>query len=106
MLIRNCPPISARKRFRLEKIIKSPETEWQKAHGNVNASGDGEGELRSTPDVPEMGGVLEEVRRVTQKSPSNVAEVLYVGRPLDSKGGLSPTSLSQIRQRNKVVRIR
>ncbi|KAG5647619.1 hypothetical protein DXG03_008972 [Asterophora parasitica] len=25
--IRNCPPISAMKRFRLEKILRSPETE-------------------------------------------------------------------------------
>lgn len=27
VVIRNCPPISALKRFTLEKIIKSPETE-------------------------------------------------------------------------------
>ena len=27
VVIRNCPPISAMKRFRLEKILKSPETE-------------------------------------------------------------------------------
>ncbi|EEB99666.1 hypothetical protein MPER_00613, partial [Moniliophthora perniciosa FA553] len=27
VIIRNCPPISARKRFKLEKIVKSPETE-------------------------------------------------------------------------------
>lgn len=30
--IRNCPPISARKRFKLEKIIYSPETERDMAH--------------------------------------------------------------------------
>ncbi|KAF8807707.1 nucleic acid-binding protein [Phlegmacium glaucopus] len=27
VVIRNCPPISAMKRFKLEKILKSPETE-------------------------------------------------------------------------------
>ncbi|KAI3622322.1 30s ribosomal protein s17 [Moniliophthora roreri] len=27
VIIRNCPPVSARKRFKLEKIVKSPETE-------------------------------------------------------------------------------
>ncbi|KAF8587490.1 nucleic acid-binding protein, partial [Ramaria rubella] len=32
VLIRNCPPISARKRFRLEQIIRSPESEWEQAH--------------------------------------------------------------------------
>ncbi|KAG1749873.1 uncharacterized protein EDB91DRAFT_1235317 [Suillus paluster] len=32
VLIRNCPPISARKRFKLEKILKSPETERDLAH--------------------------------------------------------------------------
>ncbi|OAX44362.1 nucleic acid-binding protein [Rhizopogon vinicolor AM-OR11-026] len=34
-LIRNCPPISARKRFKLEKILKSPETERDLAHMQV-----------------------------------------------------------------------
>lgn len=32
VFIRNCPPISARKRFRLEKIISSPETVRELAH--------------------------------------------------------------------------
>lgn len=32
VLIRNCPPISARKRFRLEKIIGSPETVREQTH--------------------------------------------------------------------------
>ncbi|KAH9911855.1 uncharacterized protein B0H18DRAFT_961574 [Fomitopsis serialis] len=32
VLIRNCPPISARKRFALERIIQSPEREREKAH--------------------------------------------------------------------------
>ncbi|KAH9063268.1 hypothetical protein EDB87DRAFT_1604911 [Lactarius vividus] len=32
VLIRNCPPISARKRFTLEKIVRSPETERAFAH--------------------------------------------------------------------------
>ncbi|EIW86831.1 hypothetical protein CONPUDRAFT_95732 [Coniophora puteana RWD-64-598 SS2] len=30
--IRNCPPISARKRFRLEKVLHSPEGERELAH--------------------------------------------------------------------------
>ncbi|KAG7099112.1 hypothetical protein E1B28_000985 [Marasmius oreades] len=30
VIIRNCPPISARKRFKLERIVKSPETEREK----------------------------------------------------------------------------
>ncbi|KAJ8591495.1 nucleic acid-binding protein [Rhizopogon salebrosus TDB-379] len=34
-LIRNCPPISARKRFKLEKVLKSPETERDLAHMQV-----------------------------------------------------------------------
>ncbi|KAL4069712.1 hypothetical protein V8B97DRAFT_615408 [Scleroderma yunnanense] len=33
--IRNCPPISARKRFKLEKIIHSPETERDLAHAEL-----------------------------------------------------------------------
>lgn len=30
--IRNCPPISARKRFKLEKVLFSPEGERDAAH--------------------------------------------------------------------------
>ncbi|KZT00909.1 nucleic acid-binding protein, partial [Laetiporus sulphureus 93-53] len=36
VLIRNCPPISARKRFILEEIIKSPEGEREKAHAKIS----------------------------------------------------------------------
>jgi small subunit ribosomal protein S17 len=32
VLIRNCPPVSARKRFTLEKIVRSPATESDLAH--------------------------------------------------------------------------
>lgn len=32
VLIRHCPPISARKRFKLEKIISSPDTVHELAH--------------------------------------------------------------------------
>ncbi|TFK48097.1 hypothetical protein OE88DRAFT_1665192 [Heliocybe sulcata] len=32
VLIRNCPPISARKRFTLAKILKSPEAQRTLAH--------------------------------------------------------------------------
>jgi len=31
VLIRNCPPVSARKRFKLEKVIQSPEMEREAA---------------------------------------------------------------------------
>ncbi|KAF8922705.1 hypothetical protein CPB85DRAFT_71485 [Mucidula mucida] len=29
VIIRNCPPVSARKRFKLERVIKSPEAQRQ-----------------------------------------------------------------------------
>jgi len=32
VMIRNCPPISARKRFTLEHIVRSPETEYEMSH--------------------------------------------------------------------------
>ncbi|TFY50157.1 hypothetical protein EVJ58_g11162, partial [Rhodofomes roseus] len=32
VLIRNCPPISARKRFTLERVLRSPERERELAH--------------------------------------------------------------------------
>ena len=35
VLIRNCPPVSARKRFTLEKVVRSPETERDLAHAAV-----------------------------------------------------------------------
>ncbi|EMD41289.1 hypothetical protein CERSUDRAFT_61365 [Gelatoporia subvermispora B] len=36
VIIRNCPPISARKRFTLEKVVKSPETERLKLHQDMD----------------------------------------------------------------------
>ncbi|PCH32959.1 nucleic acid-binding protein [Wolfiporia cocos MD-104 SS10] len=54
VLIRNCPPISARKRFKLEQIIKRPDEERDEAHARmaaaaskINAQGAG-----ATPSVP------------------------------------------------------
>ena len=35
VLIRNCPPVSARKRFTLEKVVRSPETERDLAHATA-----------------------------------------------------------------------
>ncbi|EKM60115.1 uncharacterized protein PHACADRAFT_251008 [Phanerochaete carnosa HHB-10118-sp] len=32
VVIRNCPPISARKRFKLETVLKSPEREREEHH--------------------------------------------------------------------------
>jgi len=35
VLIRNCPPVSARKRFMLEKVVRSPETERDHVYAAV-----------------------------------------------------------------------
>ncbi|KAI0363547.1 nucleic acid-binding protein, partial [Pilatotrama ljubarskyi] len=37
VLIRNCPPISARKRFKLERVIKSPVREREELHARQAA---------------------------------------------------------------------
>jgi len=37
VIIRNCPPISARKRFTLEKVVKSPEAERDATHAAAGA---------------------------------------------------------------------
>jgi hypothetical protein len=77
VLIRNCPPVSARKRFQLEKIIKSPETEWEQAHAGANAGAQGgDGQAQGPLDVSAQGqgGVLEELRRAGQTSPSKMAQ--------------------------------
>ncbi|GBE78789.1 predicted protein [Sparassis crispa] len=37
VLIRNCPPISARKRFTLENVLKSPEAERDELHARAAA---------------------------------------------------------------------
>ncbi|KAH9884393.1 hypothetical protein C8Q73DRAFT_660940 [Cubamyces lactineus] len=47
VLIRNCPPISARKRFTLEKVLKSPEREREELHARQAAEHD----LQSSPQV-------------------------------------------------------
>ncbi|KDQ49603.1 hypothetical protein JAAARDRAFT_42715 [Jaapia argillacea MUCL 33604] len=47
VLIRNCPPISARKRFKLDKILRSPETERDLAH----AKQDGEASVGVKKDL-------------------------------------------------------
>ena len=38
VLIRNCPPISARKRFTLDQILRSPETQHELMHKNAAAN--------------------------------------------------------------------
>ena len=35
VIIRNCPPISARKRFTLDLILRSPETQHDLMHKNA-----------------------------------------------------------------------
>ena len=37
MSIRNCPPISARKRFTLERVLKSPEGAREELHARQAA---------------------------------------------------------------------
>ncbi|CDO76148.1 hypothetical protein BN946_scf185027.g11 [Trametes cinnabarina] len=37
VLIRNCPPISARKRFTVDKVLKSPEREREELHARQAA---------------------------------------------------------------------
>ena len=36
--IRNCPPVSARKRFILDQILRSPETQHELMHKNAAAN--------------------------------------------------------------------
>jgi len=38
VLIRNCPPISARKRFTLDQVLRSPETQHELMHKNTTAN--------------------------------------------------------------------
>jgi len=38
VVIRNCPPISARKRFTLDQVLRSPETQHELMHQNAAAS--------------------------------------------------------------------
>ncbi|THH28133.1 hypothetical protein EUX98_g6055 [Antrodiella citrinella] len=53
--IRNCAPISARKRFTLEHILKSPETE----HDELLARRAAEGEERGLARSPVLEAVAE-----------------------------------------------
>ncbi|PSS00873.1 hypothetical protein PHLCEN_2v4100 [Hermanssonia centrifuga] len=50
VVIRNCPPISARKRFTLEQIIRSPAAELDAMHAQLAASKP-EAEMNGTPQV-------------------------------------------------------
>ncbi|KAF8529123.1 hypothetical protein BU17DRAFT_37631 [Hysterangium stoloniferum] len=82
VLIKHCRPISARKRFTLDTILKSPETEWQKTHGtggssssaSASASLGAEGEPQGPPDVSAGGSVLGALREAKQTSPSKMAQ--------------------------------
>ncbi|CAA7259941.1 unnamed protein product [Cyclocybe aegerita] len=51
--IRNCPPVSARKRFKLEKILKSPETEREIARTR---------RMQASQATPQASSVLEALR--------------------------------------------
>ncbi|KAI8996216.1 hypothetical protein BD414DRAFT_533930 [Trametes punicea] len=53
VLIRNCPPISARKRFTLEKVIKSPEREREALHARQAAEAAALHEPTGSPSQPE-----------------------------------------------------
>ena len=48
VLIRNCPPVSARKRFELAKVVRSPETERDLAHATAVETHS----LSSSPTTP------------------------------------------------------
>ncbi|THH14730.1 hypothetical protein EW146_g5636 [Bondarzewia mesenterica] len=49
VMIRNCPPISAHKRFTLEKVLNSPETERELAHAQQAAEAAGSSIPPSSP---------------------------------------------------------
>ncbi|GJJ08965.1 hypothetical protein Clacol_003186 [Clathrus columnatus] len=80
VMIRHCRPISARKRFVLDTVIKSPETEWEKLHANQqqgqssasqgNDGGGAQGPLDVTAGVDALG----EVREGQNSTPSKMAE--------------------------------
>jgi ribosomal protein S17 len=53
VVIRNCPPISAMKRFKLEKILKSPETEHDLARAR---------RAQQSPSSELQGGVLQAIQ--------------------------------------------
>ncbi|KAI0321498.1 hypothetical protein OF83DRAFT_1051085 [Amylostereum chailletii] len=38
VVIRNCPPVSARKRFALDRVLRSPERERAQAHAALAAA--------------------------------------------------------------------
>ncbi|KAL7278827.1 hypothetical protein ACG7TL_007844 [Trametes sanguinea] len=55
VLIRNCPPISARKRFTVEKVIKSPEREREELHARQAAeAADLHGHEASSSSAPQV----------------------------------------------------
>ncbi|KIJ28883.1 hypothetical protein M422DRAFT_189151 [Sphaerobolus stellatus SS14] len=85
VLIRNCPPVSARKRFALEKIIRNPKTLWEKAQAEeankntakTTGSGTslGGGEKQGPLDVTAGGSeILKAVRSAKFKSMSKMGK--------------------------------
>lgn len=79
--IRLCRPLSARKRFVLNEIIKSPESEWQKMHANrqehqhqQSTSQGGDGEPQGPLDVTAGVEALKKVEELQNETPTSVAE--------------------------------
>ena len=58
ILIQNCPPVSARKRFRLLQVLRSPEGERERDR----ASETGESKTTSTPVTEQLASERESVR--------------------------------------------
>ncbi|KAH8091736.1 nucleic acid-binding protein [Cristinia sonorae] len=58
VVIRNCPPISARKRFTLEHILRSPETEHDELLRRLAEAREEQGQGQGQG----QGGVLEALR--------------------------------------------
>jgi len=61
VVIRNCPPISAMKRFKLEKIMKSPETEHELARSRGL-------QHKEPPSESPQGSVLQAIKNENSSS--------------------------------------
>lgn len=59
VLIRNCRPLSARKRFTLERIIKSPETEREEAHRRLAEEAHKQFAAQAAESVPQDAQTVE-----------------------------------------------
>lgn len=58
VLIRNCPPISARKRFALDQVLRSPETQHEFMHRDVVTNSQPPARWKETGEVSPRHTVL------------------------------------------------